>query len=242
MLPQSVQSRRQRSATGPDTPTPEFRLGGRNGDTRSDGYPLLGRRAHPAVMPARARRSLPSSPRESGAAYRHPRESQAHATVIPARARHRLPSSPRDAGIAHRHARESQAQPTVIPARVRHTPPSSPREPGTPTVIPAKGDLCVTPPVGDSVAELPSIPSGEPPPLDSRLRGNDGCLAGMTVVQRSPKAGIQGSGGAFVPPTLTTHNPNNCRDAALHALQLHHPVAAELGDVDAPLRVDAHAM
>ena len=42
-----------------------------------------------------------------------------------------------------------------------------------PPVIPAKGDLCVTPPVGDSVAEMASISSGEPPILDSRLRGND---------------------------------------------------------------------
>ena len=41
--------------------------------------------------------------------------------------------------------------------------------------IPAFGDLCVTPPVGDSVVEMASSPSGEPPPLDSRLRGNDGC-------------------------------------------------------------------
>ena len=40
--------------------------------------------------------------------------------------------------------------------------------------IPAFGDLCVTPPVGDSVAEMASISSGEPPNLDSRLRGNDG--------------------------------------------------------------------
>ena len=32
-----------------------------------------------------------------------------------------------------------------------------------------------SPPVGDSVAEMASIPGGEPPTLDSRLRGNDGC-------------------------------------------------------------------
>ena len=42
------------------------------------------------------------------------------------------------------------------------------------SVIPANGDLCVTPVVGDSVAEMASIPGGEPPTLDSRLRGNDG--------------------------------------------------------------------
>ena len=42
-------------------------------------------------------------------------------------------------------------------------------------VFPAEGDLCVTRPVGDSVAEMPGIPSGEPPNLDSRLRENDGC-------------------------------------------------------------------
>ena len=41
--------------------------------------------------------------------------------------------------------------------------------------IPPFGDLCVTPIAGDSVAEMPVIRIGEPPPLDSRLRGNDGC-------------------------------------------------------------------
>ena len=40
------------------------------------------------------------------------------------------------------------------------------------------------------MAEMPGIPSGEPPTLDSRLRGNDGCSAGMTVVQKSPFAGV----------------------------------------------------
>ena len=88
--------------------------------------------------------------------------------------------------------------------------------------MPAFGDLCVTPPVGDSVAEMASISSGEPPILDSRLRGNDGCAkvslrgndGGATVslrghdgrvclrpgVERSrhsgPQAGIQGWGSS----------------------------------------------
>ena len=39
----------------------------------------------------------------------------------------------------------------------------------------AFGDLCVTPVAGDSVAEMASIPGGDPPNLDSRLRGKDGC-------------------------------------------------------------------
>ena len=49
--------------------------------------------------------------------------------------------------------------------------------------IPPFGDLCVTPIAGDSVAEMPVIRIGEPPPLDSRLRGNDGfkgLRSGMT--------------------------------------------------------------
>ena len=112
-------------------------------------------------------------------------------------------------------------QPTVMPAkagiqwsgghssREASTLPSTPSwRPPQPTVMPAEGDLCVTPPVGDSVAEMASIPSGEPPPLDSRLRGNDGCAAGMTVVQRSPEASIQVSGGALYSGGIhTPHRP-----------------------------------
>ena len=60
-------------------------------------------------------------------------------------------------------------------------------------VIPAEGDLCVTRPVGDSVAEMPGIPSGEPPNLDSRLRGNDGC------------AKVSGGGN----PSPGIHRPNH---------------------------------
>ena len=78
------------------------------------------------------------------------------------------------------------------PWRGIHILPSTPSgRPPQPTVMPAEGDLCVTPPVGDSVAEMASIPSGEPQPWIL-------ACAGMTVVQRSPEAGIQWSGGALL--------------------------------------------
>ena len=80
------------------------------------------------------------------------------------------------------------------PWRGIHTLPSTPSwRPPQPTVMPAEGDLCVTPPVGDSVAEMASIPSGEPPNVDSRLRGNDGCAkvsgSGHPVVWRGTLLG-----------------------------------------------------
>ena len=54
--------------------------------------------------------------------------------------------------------------------------------------IPPFGDLCVIPIAGDSVAEMPVIRIGEPPPLDSRVRGNDG-VGGFG----SPQVGLQRS-------------------------------------------------
>ena len=80
------------------------------------------------------------------------------------------------------------------PRRGIHTLPSTPLgRPPQPTVMPAEGDVCVTPPVGDSVAEMASIPSGEPPNVDSRLRGNDGCAkvsgSGHPVVWRGTLLG-----------------------------------------------------
>ena len=75
------------------------------------------------------------------------------------------------------------------PWRGIHILPSTPSaRPPQSTVMPADGDLCVTPPVGNSVAEMASIPSGEPHPWIP-------ACAGMTVVQRSPEAGTQWSGG-----------------------------------------------
>ena len=88
------------------------------------------------------------------------------------------------------------------PWRGIHTLPSTPSgRPPQPTVMPAEGDVCVTPPVGDSVAEMASIPSGEPHPWIP-------ACAGMTVVQRSPEAGIQWSGGALYSGGIhTLHRP-----------------------------------
>ena len=61
------------------------------------------------------------------------------------------------------------------------------------SVIPANGDLCVTPVVGHSVAEMASIPGGEPPTLDSRLHGNDGRAAAHPTIVIPKTAGIHGS-------------------------------------------------
>ena len=74
--------------------------------------------------------------------------------------------------MANLNARDLDLASMTSPASTRQ----DRRGPQIPTpVIPANGDLCVAPPVGDSVAEMASIPGGEPPTLDSRLRGNDGC-------------------------------------------------------------------
>ena len=67
-------------------------------------------------------------------------------------------------------------------------------------VFPAEGDLCVTRPVGDSVAEMPGIPSGEPPNLDSRLRGNDGCAKVSGGGNPSPSSFDTLSSSALHPP------------------------------------------
>ena len=61
------------------------------------------------------------------------------------------------------------------------------------SVIPANGDLCVTPVVGHSVAEMASIPGGEPPTLDSRLHGNDEPAAAHPTIVIPKTAGIHGS-------------------------------------------------
>ena len=100
------------------------------------------------------------------------------------------------------------------PWRGIHILPSTPSgRPPQPTVMPAEGDLCVTPPVGDSVAEMASIPSGEPPNLGSRLRGNDGCAkvsgGGHPVVWRGtplgrhphPAVNLLGEATNTLPPT-----------------------------------------
>ena len=93
---------------------------------------------------------------------------------------------------------EASAPSVNLPGEATNTLPSTPSgRPPQPTVMPAEGDVCVTPPVGDSVAEMASIPSGEPPFPPARERWIPAC-AGMTVVQRSPEAGIQWSGGALL--------------------------------------------
>ena len=40
------------------------------------------------------------------------------------------------------------------------------------------------------MAEMPGIPSGEPQPWIPAFAGIHGCSAGMTVVQKSPFAGV----------------------------------------------------
>ncbi len=86
-----------------------------------------------------------------------------------------------EAATAYRHARGG-GHPVVwrgTPLGGIHTLRQPPwGRPPQPTVMPAEGDLCVTPPVGDSVAEMASISSGEPPTLDSRAGGNPGLGSG----------------------------------------------------------------
>ena len=90
-----------------------------------------------------------------------PTRRHAQTSVVPAQAgtHPQHAGTPKSPTRRHPHIRRSRAFPRRHPTSVMH----------------AKGDLCVTPVAGDSVAEMPSIPSREPPALDSRLRGNDGC-------------------------------------------------------------------
>ena len=140
----------------------------------------------------------------SGLAGHSSREASTPSVNLPGEATQTLPSTPfGEAAAAYRHAHGALLSGGIHtlrqpPWRGIHILPSTPSwRPPQPTVMPAEGDLCVTPPVGDSVAEMASIPSGEPPTLDSRLRGNDGCAkgspcAGMTVVQRSRRRASSG--------------------------------------------------
>ena len=179
-----------------------------------------------SIIPAHPRASTPTSVMHAQTI----RRSREGGNPSPTRSRTPTPVVPAQAGIHPQHAgtpkhpsfprrRESipntprHPQTPVVPAQAGIHPQhaATPKHPSFPprhpnirharrhptSVVPAKGDLCVTPVAGDSVAEMPSIPSREPPALDSRLRGNDGCL---TVVQRSPKAGIHPQHAA--PPNI----------------------------------------
>ena len=98
------------------------------------------------------------------------------------------------------------------------------------SVIPANGDLCVTPVVGHSVAEMASIPGGEPPTLDSRLRGNDGRGAAHPTIVIPATAGNprRGAGDGFpsprerrpgrgAPHNRHSHNSGNPRQPHRHS-------------------------
>ena len=143
----------------------------------------------PTVMPAEAGIQGPGGALYSGGTHTLLGEASIPCGQPLRGGRHSLPSCPR---------RRASSGLGGTPLGRHPHPPSTPSwRPPQPTVMPTEGDLCVTPPVGDSVAEMASIPSGEPHPWIP-------ACAGMTVVQRSPEAGTQWSGGALLSGGIRT--------------------------------------